>query len=65
MLCAWELGIGSAHASVYDEAIARRLLGYPDGWRCDYVLSLGYPAEPPAAPGARKPLEELVHRERW
>jgi nitroreductase len=30
MLAAWDLGIGSAHAAVYDEAMARSLLGYPD-----------------------------------
>jgi nitroreductase len=65
MLRAWDLGIGSAHAAVYDEALARRLLGHPEGWRCDYVLSFGHPAEPPTAPGARKPLDELVHRDRW
>jgi hypothetical protein len=29
MLAAWELGIGSCHASVYDEPLARELLGYP------------------------------------
>jgi nitroreductase len=65
MLAAWELGVGSAHAAVYDAPLARRLLGHPDGFRCDYVLSLGYPAEPPTAPGAREPLERLVHRDRW
>lgn len=65
MLCAWEAGIGSVHAAVYDEALARRLLGYPDGSRCDYVLSFGYPAERPRDEGARRPLDEVVHRERW
>ncbi len=65
MLAAWELGVGSVHAAVYDEVLARRLLGYPDGWRCDYLLSLGYPACPPSSAGAREPLERLVHRERW
>ncbi len=65
MLAAWELGIGSVHAAVYDEPQARELLGYPEGWRCDYLLSLGYPASPPSGQGRRKSLEELVHRERW
>ncbi len=65
MLRAWDLGVGSVHAAVYDEGLARRLLGYPDGWRCDYVLSLGYPAEPASAPGVRRPLDEVAHRERW
>ena len=29
MLVAWELGIGSVPATVYDEALCRELLGYP------------------------------------
>jgi nitroreductase len=65
MLRAWDHGIGSVHAAVYDEELARRLLGYPDGSRCDYVVSLGYPAEPPSEPGVRKPFDEVVHRDRW
>ena len=65
MLAAWEQGIGSVHAAVYDEPLTRRLLGYPDGFRCDVLLSFGYPARAPGPPSDRKPLESLVHRERW
>jgi nitroreductase len=65
MLAAWAMGIGSVHAAVYDEDLVRELLGYPKGWRCDYVLSFGYPARMPSEPGERRPLEELVHRDRW
>jgi nitroreductase len=70
MLCAWELGIGSVHAAVYDEARTRELLGYPEGFRCDYLLSFGYPNSPeamllPRRAGGRRALEEIVHRERW
>jgi len=57
--------VGSVHAAVYDEAKTRELLGYPDGWRCDYLLSLGYLAHPPTTLGGRTPLAELVHREHW
>ena len=45
MLVAWELGIGSVPATVYDEALARSLLGYPAGQYCEYLLSFGYPAD--------------------
>ncbi|MFL5768190.1 MAG: nitroreductase family protein [Actinomycetota bacterium] len=70
MLCAWELGIGSVHAAVYDERRAHDLLGLPEGQRCDYLLSFGYPRDPAelrrrSKAGGRRPLEELVHRERW
>lgn len=68
-LAAWDLGIGSAHASVYDEDLARELLGYPAGSRCDTILSFGYPADPTVlgrAPSAgRRALDQVVHPERW
>jgi nitroreductase len=70
MLAAWELGIGSVPATVYEQDLARRLLGYPESHHCEFILSFGYPAETAAltAPnrkGGRRPLEEMVHEERW
>ena len=70
MLAAWELGIGSVHATVYEEDLVRDVLGYPEGHICPYVISFGYPADPddlgrPPGKGGRKPLGELVHHERW
>jgi nitroreductase len=70
MLAAWELGVGSCPATVYDQSIARDVLGFPDDRFCGYVLSFGYPADesdltrPPKA-GGRRPLDEVVHRETW
>ena len=70
MLAAWELGIGSCHASVYDESRVRRLLEYPPELTCDLVVSYGYPADPaslapPGSRGGRKPLPDLRHDERF
>lgn len=70
MLAAWELGIGSVPATVYDQDLARRLLGLPADRHCEYLLSFGYPADPgrltaPLRPGGRKPLASIVHEERW
>jgi len=70
MVVAWELGIGSCPATVYEPDRAREVLGLPDGMHCEYVLSFGYPADPsiltrPAKAGGRRPLDELVHRETW
>ena len=70
MLAAWELGIGSCPATVYDQAIAREVLGHPDDRWCGYLLSFGFPASPddltrPPRAGGRRPLEEILHRERW
>ena len=70
MLAAWELGIGSCPATVYDQPIAREVLGHPEDRWCGYVLSFGFPADeadltrPPKA-GGRRPLEDILHRERW
>jgi len=70
VLAAWELGIGSAPATVYEHDLARRLLGYPADQHCEFLLSFGYPADPadltrPPKPGGRRDLEELVREERW
>jgi nitroreductase len=70
MLAAWELGIGSVPATVYEHDLARRLLGYPETHHCEYILSFGYPADAaeltaPNRPGNRRPLDEIVHDERW
>jgi len=70
LLAAWELGIGSVPATVYDHDNAHRLLGLRRERRCDFLLSFGYPADPsvltaPNRPGGRLALSELVHEERW
>jgi nitroreductase len=70
MLAAWELGIGSVPATVYDHDLARRLLAYPADQHCEFLLSFGYPADAaeltrPPRGGGRRTLSELVHEERW
>lgn len=69
-LAAWELGIGSCPATVYEQGVARAALNLPKDRFCGWILSFGYPADmgdltrPPRA-GGRKPLDEVVHRETW
>ena len=70
MLAAWELGIGSCHASVYDEPRVRELLAYPLEMTCDLVVSFGFPSAPsslapPGSRGGRKALGDLRHEERF
>lgn len=70
MLVAWELGVGSALVTVYEHDLAQRLLGFPDGQHCEFMLSFGYPADPtdltrPLKAGGRLPLDDLVHLECW
>jgi nitroreductase len=69
-LAAWELGIGSCPASIYEAEKARAILGFPQELHLRITLSFGYPADESklsAAPkkGGRKPIEELVHWDRW
>ena len=69
-LAAWELGVGSCPASIYDPERARAILGFPPEWHLRLCLSFGYPADEEklsAAPkkGGRKSIEDVVHWERW
>ena len=70
MVVAWELGIGSCPATVYEQERAREILGYPADMHCEYILSFGYPADPsvltaPPRAGGRRAQDEILHRERW
>lgn len=68
MLAATDLGIGTGHASVRDQALARRLLELPEDRFCAYLLALGYPADRPLRPlrrPNRRPLDGVTHWERW
>jgi nitroreductase len=69
-LAAWALGVGSCPATVYEQAACREALGYPTDHHCEFILSLGYPADPtdltrPPQAGGRHDLASMVHRERW
>ena len=67
---AWELGVGSCLASIYEPEKARQILGFPPDWHLRNAISFGYPldqnkltAEPKK--GGRKPLEDIVHWGKW
>lgn len=68
MLAAADLGIGSGHAAVADQELARKILGLPEGRSCAFLIALGYPAGRPLAPidrPDRRPFDDVVHRGRW
>ena len=68
MIAAADLGIGSRTASVQDYELASEILGLPDDRRLTWMLGLGYPADRPLKPikkPARRPLDEVVHHDRW
>jgi nitroreductase len=65
-LRAWDLGIGSCIASMYDQDKARAILGIPADLHFPHALSFGYPAPDAQRPAGvrpgRLPLDEVV---RW
>jgi nitroreductase len=68
MIAATDLGVGSGHAAVRDQEQAQRVLGFPDGYFCAYMIGLGYAADRPLRPieqPNRRPLDEVVHWGRW
>jgi nitroreductase len=68
MLAAADQGLGSCHAAVAEQDLARRILGLPPDRECMWLLSLGYPADRPLAPiehPNRRALDDVVHRGRW
>lgn len=69
-LAAWELGVGSCIASIYEPEEAREILGFPPEWHLRIALSFGYPLDEeklsaPPKRGGRRSLEEIVHWEKW
>ena len=69
-LAAWELGIGSCPASLYDFERTRQILTFPPEWHLRIALSFGYALEEEkisAAPkkGGRVSLDEIMHWEKW
>ena len=69
-LAAWEMGIGSCPITVQDFGLAAEVLGLPEDKECQYLIALGWPADPddlkrPPQAGGRKSYDEVVHTERW
>jgi nitroreductase len=64
VLAATEEGLGTCWIAAFDPAAAREVLGLPADVIPSAFTPLGYPADSPA-PKKRRPLGELVHKERW
>jgi len=68
MIAAADLGIGSAHAAVRDQDLARRVLGFPDDRFCAWLIALGHPSDRPLRPienPSRRDFDDVVHRGGW
>ena len=69
-LAAWELGIGSCLATIYEYEKARELLGFPEDLHLRIAISFGYPRDEallirPPQKGGRRELDQIVHWDRW
>lgn len=69
-IAAWELGIGSVPATIYEPEKARELLQIPEEYEIYVALSFGYPEDEdaltrPPQQGGRRPLEDTAHWETW
>jgi nitroreductase len=68
-LAAWELGIGSCIASMWEPEKAKAILSVPEDQYFDVAISFGYPltSQQPSSPkpGGRKPFDEVVFWEHW
>jgi nitroreductase len=71
ILAAWETGIMSCLATIYDPDKARAALDIPNDRAVPWAISFGYPTpesdprdRPPRKSG-RRVLDEIVHWERW
>jgi len=64
ILAAANLGLGTCWIGAFDPAAAREVLGLPEGVEPIVFTPLGYPADQ-IGPKQRKPLADLVRRERW
>jgi nitroreductase len=68
MIAAADLGVGSGHSAVGDQALARQLLGLPADRYAASLVDLGYPADRPLKPlrrPNRRPFDDVVHRGGW
>jgi len=67
-LAAWERGIGSCLAAMWEPDKAKGVLGIPAEQHFWIAISFGYPADeqrPGIAKGGRRPLADVVHWDRW
>ena len=68
MLTAWEMGVCSVMATIYQPDQARDILGVPPEFTIPWCISFGYPAVPvdrPPRKSGRLPADEVIHWDTW
>ncbi len=67
-LAAWDLGVASVIAAMYEPERAKAILGVPQEKFFNFAISFGYPAQPLSPQlkkGGRRPLDDVLRWERW
>jgi len=66
VLAATAEGLGTCWIGAFDPAAAREEFGLPEGVEPVAMTPLGYPSsEARKPPRLRKPLDQIVHHDRW
>ncbi len=68
MIAATGFGIASGQAACSDQALAREVLGFPDGKQCFLLIAVGYAADRPLTPiqkPSRRSFDDVVHFGTW
>jgi len=75
VLAATDLELGTCWIGAFDEAKVKKALGIPENIKVVAMTPIGYPADKEGigskliktviGAGKRKPLSDIVHRERW
>jgi nitroreductase len=69
-LAAWELGVGSCLASIYEPEKAQQVLNFPAEHHLRIAISFGYPQDTEILiknpnKGGRRSLKEIIHWQTW
>lgn len=65
VLASTELGLGTCWIAAFKEEEAKKALGIPEHVRVVAMTPLGYPAEEKGPVTDRKPLNNIVHYDKW
>jgi len=65
VLASTELGLGTCWIATFNEKAAKKALNIPEHIRVVAMTPLGYPDEEKGPVTDRKPLNEMVHYEKW
>jgi nitroreductase len=65
ILVATELELGTCWIANFDEKAAKKVLSIPNEIRVVAMTTVGYPGEEKGSVTDRKPLDKIVHNEKW